>query len=607
MKTKSFFAALLLLSCATSLCASDIQVDGIWYEFYIYGSDHTAMVTYRGSSYDSYSDEYTGSVVIPSSVTYNGVSYRVTDIGASAFAHCSSMTSVTIPNSVIRIGEHAFFGCTKLTSVTIPSSVRRIEIGVFYYCTNLSSVTLNSNAIVNSDSYKTSNSLRNIFDDQVKEYIIGDSVTSIGYAAFYDCYNLTSITIPNSITEIGENAFWNCSSLTDVHIKDIAAWCNILFWGYDSNPFLYAKHLYLNDSEITDLTIPNSVTSIGPRAFYGCDGLTSVSIPNSVTSIGESAFESCSSMTSITIGNSVASVEEKAFKNCSTLTSVTINSNSIVGKSYYSYPEYSSIKYIFGTQVNEYTIGNDVTEIGDYAFYDCSELTNVTISNSVTSIGSGAFQGCSKLTSVTIPNSVTRIGSRAFYECSGLTSVTIPNSVTDMGGITFYYCIRLTSVIIGNSVTSIGNCAFQGCSKLTSINIPNSVTSIKENAFCGCSRMTSVTIPSSVTSIGRDAFSECYGLSGITNYATTPQIIENGVFYKVNKNNCTLYVPKESLNAYKAANVWKEFYNIVGVDAPEGIESTTIDVQPGTKIIKDGQILIHKGDKTYTTTGQEVR
>ncbi len=220
---------------------------------------------------------------------------------------------------------------------------------------------------------------------------------------------------------------------------------------------------------LTSVTIGNSVTSIGEDAFSHCYGLTSVTIGNSVTSIGWTAFNGCSGLTSVTIGNSVTSIGSSAFSGCSSLTSVTINSNAIVGK---GYSEYSTIGSIFGSQVTEYIIGDEVTSIGEYAFYKCSGLTSVTIPNSVTIIGEYAFWGCSSLTSVTIPNSVTSIGDRAFYGCSSLTGeLVIPNSVTSIGNYAFCNCSSLTSVTIGNSVTSIGSSAFWSCTGLTSVTI----------------------------------------------------------------------------------------------------------------------------------------
>ena len=174
-------------------------------------------------------------------------------------------------------------------------------------------MTLN-NYVFLSKSYSFSSNIGNVFGNQVKEYILGQEVKSIGEYAFYYCSGLTSITIPQSVTSIGRAAFEGCSGLTSVHISNIKAWCDISFGGgVTANPLWYAHHLYMNGSEVRDLVIPNSVTSIGNYVFGGCSGLTSVTIPNSVKSIGEVAFKGCSGLTSITIPNSVTSIGDHAF------------------------------------------------------------------------------------------------------------------------------------------------------------------------------------------------------------------------------------------------------------------------------------------------------
>ena len=167
---------LLLVASVSAIYASDTQVDGIWYDFD--SSTKTASVTYRGYDYDRYDGEYSGAVVIPETVTYNGTTYSVTNIGDYAFRICSSLTSVTIPNSVTSIGYGAFAYCSSLTSVTIGESVTSIGDDAFAYCTSLTSVT------------------------------IPESVTSIGDQAFAYCSSLTSVTIPNSVTSIGSSAFY---------------------------------------------------------------------------------------------------------------------------------------------------------------------------------------------------------------------------------------------------------------------------------------------------------------------------------------------------------------------------------------------------------------
>ena len=294
-------------------------------------------------------------------------------------------------------------------------------------------------------------------------------------------------------------------------------------------------------ASVTYNSVKYSVTSIGEYAFWHCTGLTSITIPNSVTSIGSNAFSGCSGLTSIEIPNSVTNIENEAFEDCTSLISVII--------------------------------GNSVTSIGEWAFSGCSGLTSIDIPNSVTSIGWQAFSGCSglpvennlryadtylveavdrTLSSYTIKEGTKWIGDGAFSGCSGLTSVTIPNSVTSIGGRAFNYCTGLTSVTIGNSVTSIGWQAFCGCEQLTTVTIPESVRSIENQAFWLCSGLTSVTIGNSVTWIGSSAFVGCTGLTSVTIEAETPPtLFENSALS--NTNNCPIYVPCGTLDAYKTA------------------------------------------------------
>ena len=216
----------------------------------------------------------------------------VTKIIHNAFSGMNSLKEVVIPNTIKEIGEGAFRNCSSLTSITIPDSVTSIGGSAFHYCSSLTSVTI-PNSVTSIGDYAFS------YCSSLTSVTIGNSVTSIGYEAFYDCDSLTSVTIGNSVTSIGERAFSGCSKLTSVNITDIAKWCAIEFGSYASNPLYYAKNLYLNGTLVTNLVIPNGVTSIGNYAFSSCYSITSVTIPDSVTSLGDMAFYNCSSLTSV--------------------------------------------------------------------------------------------------------------------------------------------------------------------------------------------------------------------------------------------------------------------------------------------------------------------
>ncbi len=316
---------------------------------------------------DAFQDCYNlTSVVIPDSVT---------SIAYDAFKYCSSLTSVTIPDSVTSIGEYAFYSCSSLTSVTIGDSVTSIGSHAFYNCSSLTEITIGDSVTsIGSDAFYhcpieyaslPTTAISSIPDGKLKEVVI-TSGDSIGDWAFSYCDSLTSVTIGNSVTSIGSHAFEGCDTLTSVnYLGTIEDWCGITFDGFFANPLNNGATLYLNGELVTELVIPNGVTTIKDYAFSGYS-ITSVTIGNSVTSIGNSAFSSCSSLTSVTIGDSVTSIGDHAFYNCSSLT--------------------------------EIIIPDSVTSIGQYVFYNCDSLTSVTIGDSVTSIGSYAFDGCTNLT-----------------------------------------------------------------------------------------------------------------------------------------------------------------------------------------------------------------
>ena len=347
MKQKFFTLLLALIASVSTIYASGIEVDGIYYNFNI--STKTASVV-RGY--------YFGSVIIPSSVDYHDITFEVTSIGEWAFVSCSGLTSITIPNSVTSIGEGAFSNCTGLTSVVIPNRVTTLS-HTFEFCTGLKSVT------------------------------IPNSVTNIGDFAFFGCTSLTSITIPNSVKNIGWGAFRNCTGVTSLTIPNSIT--NI------------DKEAFVGCSSLSYISIGNSVTSIGDNAFARCTGLTSVKIPYSVSNIGKAIFLGCTSLTSIEVdsnNSNYCSVDGILFnKFQTTLVAYPAGREGaytiplgVVSIGYYAFCECSSLTSV--------TISDSVTSIGDNAFQYCSSLASVTIPNSVTSIGNYAFAGCDKLVDV---------------------------------------------------------------------------------------------------------------------------------------------------------------------------------------------------------------
>ena len=535
----------------------------------------------------------------------------VTTIGSYAFSgldydsvnttvvetSCIKLESIIIPDSVTTIGVQAFYECSSLTSVTIGDGVLEIYTAAFHICENLQEFK-GKFASEDSRCLIVDGILNSFAPAGLTEYTIPDSVTEIGNYAFFGCSSLTSVTIPDGVTTIGYAAFAYCGSLTSVtmgegvetvggyafancpnlnavHITDLAVWCNIDFINpltdgnvdFAANPLCNAGSLYLNGELVTDLVIPDGVTELRIISFVNCSNLTSVTIPDSVTIIGVYAFSWCESLTSVTIGDSVTEIGDYAFHYCENLTSVTIpDSVTTIGDD----------AFRCCSSLTSVTIPDSVTEIGERAFYLCSNLKSLTIPNSVAEIGSGTFCGCYSLTSVTIGNSVTTIGGWAFGDCISLTSITIPDSVTTIGDSAFRYCISLTSITIPDSVTTIGDAAFEYCGSLTSVTIPDSVTEIGNYAFFGCSSLTSVTIPDSVTTIGYATFAYCENLNTV--YCKTinpPTIVDNNGYWfgfakedesgNICNIDCIIYVPTESVEAYKSAQGWSEYASdIVG-------------------------------------------
>lgn len=363
---KQIFTKLTLLIVAVftsvKVSAYDFTVDGIYYNI-VSLPDLTCEVTYD----DVNDTKYTGDIVIPDHVTYNGRTLTVVEIRSSAFYGCSGLMGITIPNSITSIGNYAFNNCKGLKNLVIEDGTETLNLGHNY----------------NGDGLFYDCSLETLYLGRNLKY---ETDYKYGFSPFYSIESLAEVTIGNSVTSLGANLFDYCSSLEKLIIEDGADALDLgstdTFYDCPIKTLYLGRNLYNADqlpNTLTDLTIGNSVTSIGDYAFSGCHGLTSITIPNSVTSIGESAFYNCSGLTSITIPNSV-------------------------------------------------------TSIGESAFSDCSGLTGITIPNSVTSIGERAFYYCSGLTSITLGSSVAEIGSYVFYECDKLMTIYSLNPTPPTGG-----------------------------------------------------------------------------------------------------------------------------------------------------------------------------
>ncbi len=572
----------------TTTASWEYITDGTRYLSYELSSDNTAYtVVGIGSATDT-------DIVIPTA--YNDL--PVTAIGSSAFSGCCSITSVVMYDNITAIGSGAFYGCSSLQGITLPF------VGAALGGTS----NTHFGYIFGDSSYLYSSSSTNMPASLATVIITGG--TSIGSYAFRYMSNITSITIPDSVTSIGKYAFYGCSALQSIILPFVGATL-----GGTSNThfgYIFGDSSYLSSSS-RSTNVPASLatviitggTSIGSYAFRYMSNITSITIPDSVTRIGSSAFQYCTSLETVYYNATNADYMS------------TIGDSSYFTSAPFSYS---------GSSAKGCTliIGDNVESIGSYMFYDVDYLTKVTIGSSVTSIGDYVFSSCAKLTSVIIPVSVSVIGIGTFYWCPSLTSATIGIGVTSIGRDAFLYCDNLTiyceatsqpngwssswnsgnctvewacnnvtsvepagmydyvlnndsvyitayngtatdvvvpdtidgytvvsiedafsrktaitSITIPDTVTSIGDDAFRGCSSLTSVVIPDTVTSIGDYAFYDCSRLTSIVIPDTATSIGDYAFYYCTSLTSIV---IPDSVVSIGSYAFYNCSNLTSIV-----------------------------------------------------------------
>lgn len=530
--------------------------------YYSKTSSNTVQVTFKDEKHDTYS----GSVSIPSSVSYSGTTYSVTAIGPSAF-HGTHLTGISIPSSVKTIEYDAFWMQGNLTSVTIPSSVTAIGSYAFCWCEALTSVT------------------------------IPNSVTSMGYCAFAWCKKMTNLSIGKGLTKLEHEVFKGCEKLTVVVIPG-----NVTSIDY---------YAFKECTSLNTVNLGSGMTSIGSEVFNNCPALTSVICYNTTPpSITSSTFMS-SHYSNVTL--QVPVDFQNAYQNASYWKNFT---------------HYTSLLYdIFygGTYyriTSPTTVGiapknsNYNTYSGNFN-HSLATLTSDTKTYNITSICDEAFKNCTGLTSVTISSPITKIGTHAFTGCTALKTFTIPNTVTTLTGSTFTSCTGLTSVTIGTGVTKLPPYMFTGCTSLAEIVIPNQVTDIGYEAFYNCTKLAKVTIGSGVKNIDAFSFAYCTKLSTIICYAKSVPTLNSTAFNNSNAyTNANLFVPNQSMSAYKSAANWKNFtkwytlydfavngiyYNITGSNT---VEVTYKDPNYGSY---SGNVTIPSSvtysGKTYYVTG----
>ena len=596
MKNLKFLFTTLLLLCGIVVSAHDFEVGGIYYNI-TDATNNTVEVTFRGKYNDSYSNEYTGSVVIPESVTYGGTTYSVTSIGSRAFDDCEELLNVTIPNSIVSIDklafsgtslwknqpdglvyidnwlvgykgskpegdivihdgargicEAAFKGCSNITSVIIGNSVVTIGESAFYGCSALTSIEIpNSVTKINNYAFADCTNLLSVK--------IGDGVKSIGSYAFGFCKNITNLIIGRDFENMASYAFWECNAIEklEFNCKTIDGWFN-----YEAS----IKEVVLGDNVecVMDWTFSdcinlervqfgNSVKSIGSRAFYGCKSLVDIQLPNSVKIIGDNAFNGCTSLVNINLGNGIETLGNYMFSDCESLGNIEIP--------------------------------NTVKSIGDCVFFDCVGITSITIPGSVEEIGWSPFVGCVNLKDLTF--NARNVVDNAFSGCSGLVTVKFSDDVKNIGFAAFNSCTSLKNIVLGNGVENIGNSAFSNCSNLESITINEKVVSIGTSVFYGCSSLKKIT---SLVPVDK--------LSGI----------DPAAFFGI--SDCVIYVPSGAKDWYSSINTWNNFSSIVELNEAAIYEVEAVELKNKDTIIYDlngREIEYITGSGIYLIDGKKV-
>lgn len=531
-------------------------------------------------------------------------------IGNYAF-YCAGLTGLNLPVAVASIGEFAFYGCTGLQRLTIPVNVTSIGENAFANG-NLTSLTWNARECwTNGDMLTTSltqitigNEVRVLpprfaYQSAITSVEIPESVTAIGDQAFYQCSGITTLTIPVNVVYIGSSAFYGTrvQSLT-WNARECWSYGGITSYSQSSlAPITIGDQVevlppyFAIGTAITSITIPSSVKYIGYNAFSNCRQLTTVTIPDSVTVIDDYAFYYCNRLGTIHIGKSVNYIGLEAFARYASGSTTDVQLT-------WDARHCETVGRLFSSRsFTQLTIGDEVEWIPKY-FGNYAVITSIDIPASVKTISDEAFEHCSSLTEVILPNSVETIGQYAFYGCSALRSIYIPASVTSLANNAFGYCRSLTSIVVDEAnpvydsrdhcnaiietasnalmkgckrtvipqtVTALRESSFNDCDGMTSITIPPSVTSFGSYAFESCSDLTSVTLPNSDFSMGYYVFSLCPAMNTVTCHAVTVPDIQIDAFFSWNQyyTQQTLFVPAESIDAYRAHREWGRFNSIV--------------------------------------------
>ena len=526
MKKQLLLLVAMLLPMVAS--ADPIEIDGIC--FNLIPKAKSAEVT-KGN--------YSGNIVIPETIVYEGDTYQVEGIGEYAFGSelsISNVISVVIPKSIKHIEQGAFAACKNLETVYLSS----IEAWCGITFSTISFSSQNQGYMYLSNPLVYAKHLY-INGEEVDKLIIPDGVEEIKDYAFLGCSCVKTVTISNSVKHIGNYAFMRCTELTSIDMLN----------GVES----IGRCAFSECSSLLSIKIPNGITTIAGGLFEGCSALENIELPNTVEIIEYNAFEGCNALTSFHMPAAVKKVEDSAFQGCTNLNKITIDDLDAWCNIEFAFaamydqtstnPLYYTHQLFLGDkEVTEVVVPDNVKSLG-FNFAHCPNITKIVLPSTLEIIGPYAFLECSGLTSIEIPQSVSTIGRSAFNRCSGLTEINIPQNVKTIETATFLYCTGLSKIIIPEGVTYIGTNAFRNCNSLQLIKLPSTVNGIDSYAFSNCPAIKDVYCINAEAPNAKDPFKDSY-----INYAT-------------------LHVPESSIELYKKSETWKDFGTIIALTAEE--------------------------------------
>ena len=513
---------------------------------------------------------------------------NIKSIGERALSYCECLKSISLPEGLTTIGSYAFYNCVGLTSISFPKGLTTIGNGAFNNCDGLTEVTFpESLETIGEEAFRNCDGLRSVS--------LPEGLTTLDDDAFYYCSKLTHISLPASLETIGGSAFY-LSGLKSVTF---------------SEGLVTIGSFAFSSTDLTSVSLPNSLKTIGYSSFGDCKLLANVSFPDGLTTIDIGAFSGCTSLTRVILPESLTTLHDNAFSGCSGLTDVYLPKNlQTIGSvafskctrlSHVSFPDglitIGSSAFYKCSGLRSISLPDGLTTIGSSAFHNCTGLMSLTLPDGLTTLESSAFNGCTSLTSVTFPDNLASIGSSAFSGCTGLTALSLPSGLKTLEGSAFYNCTGLTALSLPSGLKTLEGSAFYNCTGLKSISFPDGLSSIGSSAFYGCTGLTALSLPSGLTTLSDFAFQNCSGVtefslpegcytlwqgvfknSGVTKVilpSTLTQVRENNLTEKLQtiycqatyppsvysgntiSPDCNVYVPDASVDAYKAAEVWK--------------------------------------------------